>query len=147
MERDPRSLNDLSRIVDSVLKPRQNLPGSRRARFLIVFALFLLVEAAFVISLAMQGEPIRVGAILWAIWLLVCAAWLFVPQLGAETDDPEHQRTARLVLFVALSVGLVVGAIGGLVGWALPIWWTIVAVSFAVSASALVLGVLEWRKP
>lgn len=144
MARDPRSINDLSRITDSVLKPRQ-MPGSRRGRFLIVFAVFLVVEAAFVVSLMTQGQPIGMGGALWALWLLACVAWLFVPQLGAANDAPGNQRIARGVLFLALMIGLVVGAIGSAGVFVLPGWWTIVATSCAVGAAALLLGVLELR--
>ncbi|GEM_PF-6088086 len=144
MARDPRSINDLSRITDSVFKPRQ-MPGSRRGRFLIVFAVFLVVEAAFVVSLILQDQPIGIGGVLWAIWLLVCVAWLFVPQLGAANDSPGSQRIARGVLFAVLVTGLVIGAVGALGGLVLPGWWTIVAASSAVGAAAFVLGILELR--
>lgn len=142
--RDPRPASDWSRQFDSVFKPRTNLPGSRRGRFLLVFALLLVFEAWFIISLLEQGQPLGVGGVLWAVWLLVCVAWTFVPYLGAAKDAPGHQRIARQVGLFALVAGLVVSAGSTLAGLTLPVWWPIVVVSVAAGAAAGTLGVLEW---
>lgn len=144
MARDPRPRNDWSRQFDSVFKPRQ-FPGSRRGRFLIVFALFLIVEAAYVIVMGRQGNPITVAAMLWAAWLIVCLVWMFMPQFGAETDAPAHQRLARIVGMVVLGLGLLVYLAGVIGVLTLPVWWPVAVTSAAVAASALVLGVLELR--
>lgn len=142
--RDPRAVNDLSRIVDSVFKPRR-FPGSRRGRLLIVFALFLVVEAAFVVQVVAQGEPTGIAGLLWAVWLLVCLVWIFVPKLGAAGDAPANQQTARNILLVALALGLLTTAVSASGAFVLPAWWLILVVSGAVAASALVLGILELR--
>lgn len=145
MERDPRPRSDWTRQFDSVFKPRQNLPGSRRGRLLIVFALFLIVEAAFIISLMQQNQPLGIGRALWLAWLLVCVGLTYVPRFGAANDAPGHQRIARQVGFWALAAGLVASAGSTLLGVTLPSWWPMVVVSAAVGAAAGVLGVLEWR--
>lgn len=146
MARDPRPRNDWTRQFDSVLKPRQNLPGSRRGRFLIVFALFLVAEAAYLIVRGSEGQPITVAAVLWAAWLIACLVWLFVPQFGAESDAPANQRLARLVGASVFGAGLLV-YLAGVVGVAqLPVWWPVAAISAAVASASIVLGVLEWRQ-
>lgn len=147
MVRDERSRSDWTRQFDSVFKPRQNLPGSRRGRFLIVFSVFLIAEAAFIISLLRDGQPLGIGGALWAVWLLVCLLWTFLPQLGAAEDAPRHQRTARQVGFWALVAGLLVAAGTALFDQGLPNWWPIVVATTAASAAGIVLGVLEWRRP
>lgn len=145
MVSDPRPRNDWSRQLDSVFRPRTNLPGSKRGRFLVVFALFLLGETAFTVSLWRAGESAGIGTLLWAVWLAVCVLWTFVPSFGAANDSPGHQRVARLVGFWTLLAGLVFSAAAALSGLALPRWSPIVAASVAVGAAAGVLGVLEWR--
>ncbi|MGB3956124.1 MAG: hypothetical protein WBL05_12720 [Brooklawnia sp.] len=144
MARDPRDVNDLSRIVDSVFKPRR-VPGSRRGRLLIVFALFLVVEAAFVIQLLAQGQPLGIPGLLWGVWLAVCLAWIFVPRLGAAADAPGNQQAARNILLIGLGIGLLTSAAGTLDAVNLPGWWLVLVISLAVAASGLVLGVLELR--
>lgn len=143
MVRDPRPPGDWSRQFDSVFKSRPNLPGSRRGRFLIVFALFLLVEAAFVISLLEQGQSLGIGGVLWALWLVVCVALAFVPRFGAATDAPGHQRIARQVGLWSLVAGLGLSALSTFTSVALPAWWPMVVASVAAGAAAGVLGVLE----
>lgn len=143
MVSDPRPRGDWSRQFDSVFKPRPNLPGSRRGRILLVFALFLLAEVAFVISLLEQGQTIGIGGVLWGTWLVVCVGLTFIPRFGAATDAPGHQRIARQVGFWSLVLGLGVSALSTLAGVSLPAWWPMLVVSASVGAAAGVLGVLE----
>lgn len=145
MARDPRPIGDWSRQFDSVFKPRQNLPGSRRGRYLVVFAAFLLVESAFIIQLMSAGQPLGIGWWLWGIWLAFCLGLTFLPQLGAANDAPGHQRIARMIFLGGMMLGLAVTALGRVTSLVLPDWWPLVAVSVIVAASAGVLGVLEWR--
>ncbi len=143
MARDPRPHNDWTRQFDSVFKPRQNLPGSRRGRFLIVFALFLVAEAAYLIVRGSEGQPITVAAVLWAAWLIAWSGCSCRSSVPRRSGQPAAGPAGRCLGVRCWAVGLP----GRRVGVAqLPVWWPVAAISAAVASASIVLGVLEWRR-